>query len=610
MSWQPMMQIPRNRRLSGRTWLVAVLAPLVGLLVAYLIALISLLVAPSAQEIMSLSDGALEGAPTTPDVTDWIEGAPSTALSALILLVMGLIAPIRATVSVITEFGFPIPIQISLVAIPLTLTVTVAVVIFFMHRRSCRRISQSPLLLWLPALISAGVLAGAALILAQFTKTRIIFTPPAEAGITEIHGVNMTSELDLAWLALAALAIGLLASFLGRLNAIPARRAAYASTSVPNLTPSIAHGLRVSFGVLVLSVLSTGVYMTIYALVKMEEDVPLRIVFYVLPYLVNLGVVTTLSSLGGLGVMTMRAPSQITTQDPTGLSDYERVREQIFQGAPWTVWIMAVLVVLAVVIGGIHWARTRDPRRERGLVSWLILPLSFTLFGAAAIAANMLVFFGSAIGEEVDLTMRMSWLNLGWFFAMGLVTEIVARIARPRIPALTTPSNYPGPAPVAGYPAQPAAPGVSYAAAFPAGQGPAPAHTPLGSNPGVPAQSFAGPAQQPAPQPQVHPQSPPAPQPQTYTQPPLPQAHPQSPPAQPPQTHAQPQQVHPQSPPAQPPAVPSPPHDHAPQEENATQIFPEQQPTQVFPTEGPSQASPNHTLAYPSQNSEDDTNND
>lgn len=432
MSLQPMMQIPRASRVSGRIWLAAVLAPLLGLLAAYLVALISLVAAPSWQEMLRLSDQATGGAPMASQIPEWVQGTPSTTLTALILLMTGLVAPIEATVSVISNFGFPLPVQIQLLTIPLTLTATVAVVIFFVHRVSCRKVSQSPLLLWIPALVSALVLSGTSFGLAQFTSTRIVITPPEEAGVAEIQGINMTSELNLVWLVIATLALGLAASFIGRLNAIPARRASYASTSTPTFTPSIAHGIRISFSTLLLSFLATSIYMAVYALLKMEDDVPVRVVFYVLPYLLNLGIVTTLGSLGGFGVWVMNAPGELADQDPTGLSGYEKVREQVLQGAPWTIWIMAVFVVLALIIGGIRWARTRDPRRERGFVSWIILPVSFAAIGSIAIALNMAVFSGAMLGERLDLTVRMSWLSVGWFFAMGLFTEVVARIARPR----------------------------------------------------------------------------------------------------------------------------------------------------------------------------------
>ena len=499
MSWQPTMYIPRNSRMSGRTWLISVLAPLVALLVAYLVALVSLLAAPSGQELLEASGEPMGGTAFPSDISDMVDGVPNTPLIALILLTMGLIAPAKATVSVITEFGFPLPIQMSVLAVPLTLTVLMGIVVFVMHRRNCRRVSQSPLLLWLPAVISALVLAGAALILVQFTSTRITLNLPEEAGVSEIYGINMTSQLDIVWLVPAALAIGLIATLLGRLNAIPARRNTYTSTSLPNHTPSIAHALRVSFGVLLFSVLATGIYMTIYALVKMEDGVPLRIAFYALPYLINLGLVTTLSSLGGFGVMTMHAPGELAASDPTGLSGYEKVREQIFQDAPWTVWIMAVFVVLAIVVGGIYWARSRDPRRERGFVSWIVLPLSFTLMGTVAIALNMLMFSGSMLGEQMDLTMRMSWLNVAWFVAMGVAMEIVARIFRPKSTVLQDPPRHPGPPPVAGHPspgvAHPSpgvghpAQGMPYGAPFAGNQGSAHAGTAQMQAPAAPSQN-------------------------------------------------------------------------------------------------------------------------
>ncbi|MFT0847436.1 hypothetical protein VR010_06730 [Actinomycetaceae bacterium L2_0104] len=445
MSWQPPMQIPRNSRISGRTLLTSVLAPIVGVAVAYLLVWVSLLLTPSLQELVEASgQGGPGGAEIASMVNDWFEGVPNMATSALILLAMGFLAPISATVSVVTEFGFPIPIQMFLWSTPLTVTVIVAVIVFSMHRRDCRKVSQAAPALWIPALLSGAVLTGLGLLAALFAKTRVVFSPPPEAGISDIQDVTITSQINIAWLLGAAFAIGLLAALLGRLNAIPARRATYALTSAPNYTPSIAHGIRVSFGILLLSVISTGIYIMIYMLLKLEDGVPASILFSALPFFVNIGLLTTLGSLGALGVATMRVPGDIAAAgDPTGMAGNQDIRELLFQDAPWTIWIMAAFVALSIIIGGVYWARTRDPRRERGAVSWLILPLSFTAVGALALATNMLVFSGSVMGEEVQLTARLSWFSLAWFFAMGLIAEIVARIARPKAPLPPTYSGNP-----------------------------------------------------------------------------------------------------------------------------------------------------------------------
>ena len=466
MSWQPPMQIPRNTRISGRTWLTSVLAPLVGVAVAYLLVWVSLLLTPNLQELVEASgEGGPGGAQIATMANDWFEGVPNMATSALILLAMGFLAPISATVSVVTEFGFPIPIQIFLWSTPLTVTVIVAVIVFSMHRRDCRKVSQAAPALWIPALLSAAVLAALGLLAALFAKTHVVFSPPPEAGVSDVQDITATSQVNIAWLLGAAFAIGLLTALLGRLNAIPARRATYAFTSAPTYTPSIAHGLRVSFGILLLSVIATGIYITIYMLMKLEDGVPASILFYALPFFVNIGLLTTLGSLGALGVAVMRVPGELAAAgDPTGMAGNEDIREMLFRDAPWTIWIMAALVALSVILGGVYWARTRDPRRERGAVSWLILPVSFTAIGALAIATNMMLFSASVMGEQVQLTARLSWFTLAWFFALGLIAEIVARIARPKAPlppAYSGNPQYPGAAGGPQYPDGPQYPGAA-----------------------------------------------------------------------------------------------------------------------------------------------------
>lgn len=429
MSWQPMMYIPRAIRMRGQTWLIAALCPLVALLVAYLVALLSLVLGPSLEQLAQAAGEDIS--PLSSVLPGLLDGVPSTAISALVLTLLGLAAPMSMTVKLITDLGFPFSFHVSLWMVPLTLTLVTALVIFLLHRRECRGISQSGFMVAIPALISGAVLAAIAGVASLFTTINLSVSPQLLSTFGEDFGLETSMSLSALWLVLGAFALGFLPAALARLNAIRPRRTTYVYTSLPSQAHAFAHALRTSFLVLIGAVLATGVYMTVYALFKLD-GAPATILFYAVPFVVNIGIVCLFGSIGGLGVVTTNTPSDFGADIPVPAD--ETLRGLIFDGAPWTIWIMAILVVSSFVLGAIYWGRTRDPRTERGVLSWLALPISFIVAGSVAMALNMLVVSGAIFGETMSVVVRLSWLDVLWIIGIGIIMEVISRFARPRGP--------------------------------------------------------------------------------------------------------------------------------------------------------------------------------
>ena len=430
MSWQPMMYIPRATRMRGRTWLVAAFSPAVALLIAYLVTLLSLALGPSPEQLAQAAGEEIP--PLSTVLPGLVDGVPNTAVSALILTLLGLAAPMSMTIKLVASLGFPLSFQLSVWIVPLTLTLVMALVIFLLHRKECRGISQSGLMVSLPALLSGAVFAVIAGVASLFTTLNMSVSPQLLSTLGEDFGLEASMSFDAVWLILGAFVLGFLSAALARLNAIRPRRTTYAYTSLPSHAHAFAHALRTSFTVLVGAALATGLYMAVYALLQLD-GVPANILFYSLPFLINVGIACIFGAIGGLGVVTMDAPSDFGGGIPGG-SENETMRALIFDGAPWTIWIMAIFVVSALVLGAVYWGRTRDPRTEHGVLSWLALPIAFSFAGFLAISLNMLVIGGSFFGEIISVTIRLSWLDLLWVIGIGILMEIISRFAGSRGP--------------------------------------------------------------------------------------------------------------------------------------------------------------------------------
>lgn len=105
MSWQPMMYIPRATRMRGRTWLVAAFSPAVALLIAYLVTLLSLALGPSPEQLAQAAGEEIP--PLSTVLPGLVDGVPSTAVSALILTLLGLAAPMSMTIKLVASLWIP-----------------------------------------------------------------------------------------------------------------------------------------------------------------------------------------------------------------------------------------------------------------------------------------------------------------------------------------------------------------------------------------------------------------------------------------------------------------------------------------------------------------------
>lgn len=513
------MIIPRNTRFSGRTWLTTILAPIIALVVTYLLTVVSLALLPS------LTD--LAGQEGLPDEVDEIgtmlldnlqANVPTVWESAFLMLVTALATPIAMTMTMGMNYPFggipeeQVSVEATLWAMPLMLTVIIALVIAWAHRREGRKIRNSQPMVWLPALVTGAVTAVAGLLLAL---PNIIDVSLNDFSLTESLGSEIPGDtenfdiaLDLslvvssnAAMALAGgFVIGFAAAAIGRLASAPAKRDTYHLSSIPTLGPTAVQAIRVTLGTLLAITLVSGIYLTAYALFKLE-DVPASILFAVFPYFVNVGIVGVIGALGGSGSAII-SEGQGMSETDSGI---------LFTDAPWNVQVpMVLLIVLIVGLAGIWWARTRDPRFERNFLGHCFVPVSFLVAGTLTIVANRLAMSASAKfgpdSESISATVQLSWLSILWFTAMGVLIELIATVSRP--------SGHPAPIypPAPAYPVGQAYPGYPGGPGYPAPQAPvqtqaqAPAQGPIQSQ--VPVQPPAQQAPMPPNQTQVQPAQP------------------------------------------------------------------------------------------------------
>lgn len=439
MSTQPF--IPLNMRFSPRTWLTSVLTPIIALIVAYLVALISLALLPNLTDLAN--SGEISGAPVPPDLTAGLEelsgNFPGVWEWAFVLLISALGAPLQLLLDLSMDLGFgdssaeSANMEVSLWIVPLMLTVLIAAVIYWAHRREGRKIRNSQTLVWVPALVSGVVtgLLGLLLSLPRFINLSAadiadMVDPTNDLGE---FGASLDFSLVLQSSHLGAIAggfaIGFLAAALGRMSTVPAKRNLYSVSSRPTPGPTLIQAVRVTLGTILAATLVAGIYLAVYAMISADGDVPRSLFFAAVPFLINIGLIGLIGSLGGSGV----GMSNLDSPDSMG--------GRLFDGAPWNVQVpIAILMVIIVVLGGIWWARTRDPRYERNGIMHAIVPVAFLIIGAVATAVNKvsLGFSLTAPGESENGTvyLQISWLALLWYLAMGLIVEAIATVSRPR----------------------------------------------------------------------------------------------------------------------------------------------------------------------------------
>ena len=506
--------IPRNTRWTARTWLTALVAPVIALSVTYLLTVAALALVPSVADLMKQEGMSNEESMMAAGLVETLQSyLPYVWQTAFLHLVAGLGAPIVVSLKMAVGYSFggaaeeQVALDGSLWAMPLTLTVIIAAVISWAHRREGRKIRNSQPLVWLPALLSGAVTG---LIALGLSLPHFIDVAAKNISLSELSDLmgggdlgDLTPTIDLSLFVspntaialIGGFAIGFFAAALGRLSSAPAKRNTYHLTSIPTFGPTAVQAMRVTFATLLAGILISGAYLTIYALSKLD-GAPASILFGAFPFFVNVGIVGMIGTLGGSGEAMANA---------AGSAD--KAGGLIFEDFPWNVQVpMALLMVAIVVAGGIWWARTRDPRFERTGVGHLFVPSFFLVAGTAAVAANRLALSGTASmpgeSESAAISIQLSWLSLLWFLGMGTLVEAIATVSMPRSPFIQAPP-YPGmphpmpqsPLPQAAF--QPNGPQAAYAggqASSPwQGQAVAPARRPNQPDAGLSTQHIAAP---------------------------------------------------------------------------------------------------------------------
>ena len=451
--------IPRNTRWTARTWLTALVAPVIALSVTYLLTVAALALVPSVADLMKQEGMSNEESMMAAGLVETLQSyLPNVWQTAFLHLVAGLGAPIVLSLKMAVGYSFggaaeeQVALDGSLWAMPLTLTVIIAAVISWAHRREGRKIRNSQPLVWLPALLSGAVTG---LIALGLSLPHFIDVAAKNISLSELSDLmgggdlgDLTPTIDLSLFVspntaialIGGFAIGFFAAALGRLSSAPAKRNTYHLTSIPTFGPTAVQAMRVTFATLLAGILISGAYLTIYALSKLD-GAPASILFGAFPFFVNVGIVGMIGALGGSGEAMANA---------AGSAD--KAGGLIFEDFPWNVQVpMALLMVAIVVAGGIWWARTRDPRFERTGVGHLFVPSFFLVAGTAAVAANRLALSGTASmpgeSESAAISIQLSWLSLLWFLGMGILVEVIATVSRPTSPFVQAPP-YQGPHPM------------------------------------------------------------------------------------------------------------------------------------------------------------------
>ncbi|OCA94597.1 hypothetical protein [Actinobaculum suis] len=417
----PAVAPPKRRRFHASVWLVAAFAPIIALVVAFLVNLAAGLIGGALSHATS---GANTGVPG---------GTYKHLLAAYSSLttVFGLGGSASLTIDGASGISF----NGTFYATALTTTAIIGLTLFYTHRWSGRGQRNSTLMVWMPAWLSAFVLAACTAGLAAFTRSDFAFE-----GIT--GSINPSPLLAAA----TAIPLGLFASGFGRLLTIrstPQNR--YLLTSASPI-PTFCHGVAIAFAWFILSVAFAALMLGIFVLTGAggqlaDSSVGSRfsLLLIAFPYFLTAGAVALAGSLGGaMNISVDASLLQLLPAEYRGGDGVSGIH-LIASGLPiWLIVVVVLAALVATVLFGVHWGRSRDPRLQYGPISWIIMPFSFTsvtaiIYGITRFGLRLDSSFGTG-SVTLSANATTHWYIIFIGLLIGLLVEVVSRFARPAPP--------------------------------------------------------------------------------------------------------------------------------------------------------------------------------
>lgn len=405
------------RAMTGRHWLVPVLAGVGGYLATVLATVLALLIT-----VVGL---ALSGDSSTNDLTSDVTGGLDTTtdgnqLWVLLCLpfqlaVLAFLAPLRLVMSGAGEgasMGLIFPLYLPLLC-------GIATAWLLARKLSGRLTLDNRVVQWLMAAIAGLAWAVTALIVTAITVVR-----------TEVPLFLSTLEMRLTGVSFALVAVAFLVGVLSTAAALDVRVAQPAPgrvvTTTERYAPGLLHVLRpIVVHLLVFCVLA-GLGIVIYAFVEGGAAAGFSAVLWVPVAAGMLFVLSHLSAVTITGAGGWLA-------EASGSSNVA----YLWTDGDQPVWAMLLLILLAVVsavCAALSWAHVRpvDQRVARTVQSWAVLPVAYLLLG---LLLTWLLRASGQLGGLLGLDGVLAVRPVAWtcivFLLWGAAIEALARFVAP-----------------------------------------------------------------------------------------------------------------------------------------------------------------------------------
>jgi|GEM_PF-4873107 len=395
------------------TWLTTILAPIAAVAIAWCLAFLCMLVLPTLPSTIrhELVDFGLS----------WKGGSLAHySTLALRYTAMALSGWLTIRSGDVTSTSW---------TPTLTLTIVIAVVIYAAHRREFRRNPTGASRIALPRVVSGLVLASLAGLLIRFSTAHSGTFSEGEPVTTTI--APSPAGIVFGFL-LGFLAVALAWSFADRPRAADRFQRIQRPASTYSLSlRAISHATRVSLAFFIVAPLVAGLGAGLLDLVDQiffGSALPATALIFRIPTLYTTGVFSMLGAFGGLRY---HGP---VTEDVRSYRSFRPVYEtqQIFADESPLYYGLALLVIAVLVYFARLWGRTRDPRTESGLGNRLCAPVLFTLIGVVLIRITAQSLSSDrpvgpyGTGGAHYYHNGLTWTDLVWFFAFGVVFELLA----------------------------------------------------------------------------------------------------------------------------------------------------------------------------------------
>ena len=416
-----------RRDFGARTWIVALMSPVIAVAVTFLVTLFFAWLG-----LRGMGDLDMGGVNLGDVIT-----APKWAALTLLLALGG-------TARVVAE---PNLVDMSFFVPALTLTLLIGLIIYFLNQWVGRGKRNSTLLVW----VSAGVLAAIGAGLAAFM--RVDLSPGGAVMGQPIPPLAL--QASPLFTALTCLPLGLFAAGFGRMTTVKSTPRNRFTLTAASSIPTYAHAVRLAFTAFILvsciSALAFGIDLMV------RQDAKIAWLLLAFPFFLTTGVMTMFGAVGA---------SFAAEYDATGLGmgvnaqgDTTFLLWDNLATAPAIVALISMVLVL--VWTAYRWGRSRDPRMEFGAIAWTVMPFGFgattaVIWGITRGSAKMAAQGMDLASASYDLHWYLIFIGIG----LGLVVEAFSRPFRTRPPeTMATGYLTPHASDIPHHPSVPGAPG-------------------------------------------------------------------------------------------------------------------------------------------------------